>query len=95
MGAVCVVRSARWTRSPHVVELLLEQMRGRGLEGRDNMVKTAPHHACEAENLETARLMLYCGADHTAADGQGRTPMMATALLRHPGAMISLLTVSG
>jgi ankyrin repeat protein len=85
------------TRNPVLVELLLEQMRGRGLDWRDEQGRTALYSACEGDDLEKVRALLYHGADHTVADVHGTTPMMLAApgfRTSHRGVM-KLLMVSG
>jgi ankyrin repeat protein len=91
------MRTRAWGRTPVVVELLLEQMRGRGLEWRDSMGKTALQRACERGDLEKVRVLLYHGADYGAADERGRTPRMVVASGRSPhrAAIIKVFTVSG
>jgi ankyrin repeat protein len=57
-----------------VTRLLLRHMMGEGLDDRGGDGKTALWWASCNMHAEVCRALLLAGADHTIADGSGRTP---------------------
>lgn len=76
-----------------VVRLLVQRARP-ALDARDEVDATALHHAAVVGAVESARLLLECGADRTARDRAGRTPAMIAADAGH-AALAELLRCEG
>jgi ankyrin repeat protein len=57
-----------------VVKMLVQHMRGQGLDDGDDNGWTALHSAAGADREEVVRFLLLAGADPTITNNEGRTP---------------------
>jgi ankyrin repeat protein len=60
-----------------VVRLLLQHLRGWGVNDVDRDGTTALWRACQGGYTDLARMLLLAGADHNIADRDGTTPLQA------------------
>jgi ankyrin repeat protein len=75
-GITALMLAAKFSKVVIAVSLL-ERMHGTGIDWRDGEGRTALHWASQRADCELAAILLHAGADHTVADMEGTTPLMA------------------
>jgi ankyrin repeat protein len=78
-----------------VLQVLIEHTGSQGLEAKDNKGRTALHCAANEGHEETAAFLLDQGADATATNDYGRTPLMLACERRRLGVVRVLVQHMG
>jgi ankyrin repeat protein len=78
-----------------VVKILLEHVGEQGLQGRDRDSRAALHHAAINGHEDVTAFLLSKGADASARDAYGKTPLMLACRARGAGVVRRILRHTG